>query len=86
MHKKASFWDALFRWSRISRSRLLLHSHGRLFCRGTAGGGGALREEVMVVKSAVELAADFGGLGAKGRTAALEKDHGDDVAVLRVSV
>ena len=66
--------------------KLLLHSYCRLFCRGTAGGGGARGEEVMVVKSAIKLAADFSGLGAKGRTATLEKDHGDDVAVLRVSV
>jgi hypothetical protein len=40
----------------------------------------------MAQRLAVELAADFGGLGAKGRTATLEKDHGDDVSVLRVSV
>src|SRR5690348_14663854 len=40
----------------------------------------------MVVQSAVEFAADFGGLGAESRTTTLEEDHGDDVAILRVSV
>jgi hypothetical protein len=66
--------------------QLLLRSHGRLFSRSVADGGGALREEFVVVQGAVELAADFGGLGAVGRAAALQKDHGDDVSVLRVSV
>jgi len=69
----------------ISRE-LLLHSYSRLLSRRAAGGGGARGEEVMVVQRAVELAADFGGLGAEGRAAALEKDHGNDVPVLRVRV
>src|SRR5262249_2211810 len=37
-------------------------------------------------QSAIELAADFGGLGAEGGASALEKDHGHNVSVLRVGV
>jgi hypothetical protein len=35
----------------------------------------------VVIQSAVELVADFGGLGTKGRTGTLKEDHGDDVSV-----
>src|SRR5689334_4843520 len=48
---------------------LLLRPYCRLFCRGAADRGGTLGEEVMVVQSAVELTADFGGFGAVGGTA-----------------
>src|SRR5579871_1104504 len=40
----------------------------------------------MVIQSAVEFAADFGGFGAEGGASALEEDHGNDVSVLRVRV
>jgi len=66
--------------------RLLLHSCRCFFSRAAAGGGGARGEEVMVVQGAVEFAADFCGLGAVSGPAALEKDHGHDMSVLRVSV
>src|SRR5262249_51130119 len=66
--------------------RLLLGAHRGFLGRGAAGGGGALGGEVVGVEGAVELAADFRGLGAVSRAAALEEDHGHDVAILGVGV
>src|SRR5262249_6889885 len=85
-HLHGPLGPAIYRCEPTLVSLLLCAHAGLLRRRSAAGGGGALGEEVVVIEGAVELAADFGGLGAVGRASALEEDHGHNVAVLRIRV